>query len=76
MVDLHYYKCEFLKKKMRPYSEELFIDSYAIEYCEFEPVHNATKQILKILDTKYDKSHLDKIVNKNCKHFSVEEWTR
>jgi hypothetical protein len=41
---------------------------------EPESTRNATKRVVEILDTKYDKADLPSIVKNSCAHLSMPHW--
>ena len=51
--------------------EEFFTNSYVVEVYESEHVHIATKQLSVILDAKYEKRNLQKVMENQCQHLTM-----
>ena len=72
MVDVGMYICKYLNtEKITP--EELFTDAYVKEVYESENVRTATKWLRVILDAKYEKSDLHKIIKTQCQHLTMTQ---
>ena len=56
MENLNDYDFEPINRKMRPFSEESFLNSYVNECHESEPVRTATNIVRKIIDASYKKA--------------------
>ena len=48
--------------------EESLINAQTYEVCESEQVRTSTKQLRVILDTKYEKAYLNKVMKTQCQH--------
>ena len=48
--------------------EELFTNAYVKEVYESEHVHTATKRLSVIIDAKYEKADLNKVMENQCQH--------
>ena len=69
MVDLGAYVFKDLNtEKIEP--EELFTAAYVEEVYELEHIRTATKQLRAILDAKYEKADLDKVMGTQCQHLT------
>ena len=72
MVDVGMYICKYLNtEKITP--EELFTDAYVKEVYESENVRTATKWLRVILDAKYEKSDLHKVIENKCQHLTMTQ---
>ena len=70
MVDLGAYIFKDLNiGKIKP--EEPFTDTYVKELYESEHAHTATKRLRVILDSKYEKSDLHKVMEAHCQHITM-----
>ena len=49
------------------------MDVYVEEFFEQGNIHPSTKILCKILDVKYGKSDLNKVVNKQCQHLLEDQ---
>ena len=49
------------------------MNSYAEEVYELEHVHTTTKVVLAILDSKYEKADLHKVMETQCQHLTVTQ---
>ena len=70
-VKLNDYAFKPINGKMRSFLEEEFLDSWTNEYCEYKPIHNATKRLCTIIEAKYEKKSLNKTTTKECQHLTV-----
>ena len=52
------------------------MNEYISRFHESSPMHNATKIVLNILDTKYEKADLNKTIYRNCKKLKFYERTK
>ena len=69
MVDLGAYIFKDLNtEKIEP--EELFTAAYVEEVYELEHIRTATKKLRAILDAKYEKADLDKVMETQCQHLT------
>ena len=69
MVDLGAYEFKILNTG-KITLEYLFKDAYAEENYEFKHVCNDTKKLRGILDAKYEKADLHKVVQTQCQHLT------
>ena len=65
MVDLSKYLFKYLNTR-EIILGELFTNVYFEELYESEHVHTATKRLCVILDAKYQKSNLHKVMETHC----------
>ena len=69
MVDLGTYKSKYLNTgKITP--EESFMNVYAEEINKSEHVRTDTKRLPILLDAKYKKEYLNKVMNNQCQHLT------
>ena len=67
MVDVRIYGFKLLTdNKVKP--EEYFINTYIDECLEYQVTINSTRRICRILDAKYEKADLNKVMDKKCQH--------
>ena len=72
MVDLGTYISKKLNiGKTKP--KELFTDAYVKEVYELEHVRTATKRLRIILDAKYEKADLHKVMENQCQHLMMTQ---
>ena len=72
MVDLGAYVFKYLNtRKIK--TEESFTDDYFKEVYKSEHVRNANKQLHIILDVKYEKETLHKVMETQCQHLTVAQ---
>ena len=72
MVDLRYYKFEYLRDKIvKP--EESFINWYVNECLKYESTISSMLIMCIILDAKYEKADLNKAMIEKCKHLTPRE---
>ena len=72
MVDLGTYAFKDLNQgKFTP--EYFFTNSYVEEVYESEHVLTATKQLRVILDAKYEKLDLHKVMENQCQHLTISQ---
>ena len=72
MVDLGAYIFKDLNiREIKP--EESFIDTFVEEVYEPEHVHNTKKLLLVILDAKYKKANLHKVMETQCQHLTMTQ---
>ena len=72
MVDLGMYIFKDLNtEKITP--EESFTDAYVEEVYESEHIRTSTKQIRVILDAKYEKANLHKVMETQCQHLTIPQ---
>ena len=70
MVDVNNYDCSILTEKIvKP--DESFINVYVSECFESESEISAPCRMRSILDTKYEKSELNKVMTKKCQHINI-----
>ena len=72
MVDLGAYVFKYLntaKVKL----EELFTEDYIEEVYKSEHIRAATEQLRVILDSKYEKSDLHKVMETQCQHLTMTQ---
>ena len=75
MVDVRNYDFKYLTDKIvKP--EESFINSYIDKCLESEIPIRSTHRIQITLDAKYNNSYLNKVMTKQCQHFSTKEQER
>ena len=75
MVDINNYGFNILTgKTVKP--EESFINTYVDECFESESAINATHRMRRILDTKYKKADLNKVLTKQLQHLNTKEHNR
>ncbi len=43
---------------------------------ELQSMHEATKQVVHILDNKYEKADLQSVVSPNCTHLSLQDQNK
>ena len=72
MVDLGTYEFKDLNAG-KITSEELFTNPYVKELYESEHVPTATKTLRVILDAKYEKADLHKVMETYCQHFTMTQ---
>ena len=70
MVDLGEYIFKYLNKG-KVTREELFTNYYAGEVYESEHAHTAKKRFCIILDTKYEKLDLHKVMENQYQHLTM-----
>ena len=73
MVDV--INCNFniiTAKTVKP--EESFINLYVDECLKSESAINATRKMRRILDAKYEKSELNKVMTEQCQHLNTKEY--
>ena len=58
-------------KKITP--EESCTDAYVEELYESENISTATKQLRLILDAKYEKLYLHKVMENQCQHLTMTQ---
>ena len=51
----------------------MFTNAYAKELYDSEHVHNTPKQLRVILDTKYEKADLHKVMETQCQHMTITQ---
>ena len=69
MVDMGTYEFKYLNTgKLTP--AELFMNAYSEEINELEQVHTSTKKLNVILDAKYEKEHLNKVMDNQFQHLT------
>ena len=72
MVDLDTYIFKDLNTgKITP--EESFTNAYVEEVYESEHVRTATKRLRVILEAKYEKSDLHKVMETQCQHLTTTQ---
>ena len=72
MVDVIAYDFKSLiANKVKP--EESFINAYIDECLESVSTFNSTRIICRILDVKYKKADLNKVVDEQCQYLSPDE---
>ena len=71
-VDVRKFYYESLTNK-NVKQEESFLDLYVDECFESGNMINLTWQMCIILDAKYKKEYLNKIITKQCEHLSTQE---
>ena len=55
-------------------SEEFFTNAYAEEVYKSKHVHTYTKLLRVILDAKYEKSDLNKVMENQCQHLTTTKY--
>ena len=72
MVDLGTYEFKYLNtRKITP--EESFTNVYAKELYESEHVRTSTKLLHVILDAKYEKADLNKVMETQCQQMKITQ---
>ena len=72
MVDLGKYVFKYLNTgKITP--EESFTNAHVEEVYESENVRTATKRLRVILDAKYEKEDLHKVMENQCQHLTTTQ---
>ena len=72
MDDLGAYIFKYLNiGEIKP--EEQFTDAYVEEVYRQEHVHTAIKRLRIILDSKYEKSDLHKVMETQCQHLTMTQ---
>ena len=72
MVYLGIYIFKYLNiGKIKP--EELFTDAYVEEVYDSEHVRTATKRLSVILDSKYKKADLNKVMETQCQNLTMTQ---
>ena len=51
----------------------MFNDAYVEEVYESEHIRTATKRLHVLLDAKYEKSDLHKVMENQCQHFTITQ---
>ena len=75
MVDVSSYEFNIITDKtVKP--EESFIVLYVNECLESESGISATRRMHRIIDAKYKKSDLNKVMTEQCQHLNAEEFKR
>ena len=75
MVDVRNYNFNIITKKtVKP--EEYFINSYVNKCLEYDSEISATCRMRRILDPKYEKAKLNKVMTKKCQHLNTKERRR
>ena len=70
MVDLGAYLCKDLNtSKLKTY--ESFTETYIKDIYELEHVHTDTKLLCVLLDAKYEKADLHKVMETQCQHLTM-----
>ena len=69
MADLSKYDFRYLTENMVK-REESFIDSYVNKFLQSESSMSLTHKIRRILDAKYEKYDLNKVITEQYHHFS------
>ena len=72
MVDLGMYVFKYLNKGEITH-EELFNNAYVEEVYESEHVRTVTKRLRVILDAKYEKVDLHKVMETQCQHLTMTQ---
>ena len=75
MVDTSNYDFNIIRYKTVKL-EESFISSYVNECLESESEISATRRMRRILDVKYKKADLNKVISKKCQHINNEDRER
>ena len=55
------------------YRNEKLLNEITKDHLEPASMREATKRVVKILDSKYEKANLAEVVNEHCQHLSVKE---
>ena len=75
MVDVSNYNFTSMKDKtVEP--EESFINTYVNESFESDSAISSIRRMRRILDNKYEKSNLNKVMTKQCQHLNATELYR
>ena len=56
--------------------KESFINSYVNKCLESDSVIISTQRMCRIIDARYEKADLNKVMTKQCQHLNVEERCR